>query len=175
MKTLIFSISFLFLIQTIALGQSVNAVCPDPSQPCQHKQKKFDAWELSFKMPAKLANNKTYSSAKFYAVIAKTYDLDADCGDNEYLEAAETERKKLQAQFPKQKAFASYMCPNLSGVGYEFDGKWDKTRDSVLIDNFIALFAASKLEAEKLLKAIQPNYPDAMIKQMTASYEAMSY
>ena len=52
-----------------------NDVCPDPAKPCQHKDKHFDDWELSFKMPAKLQANKTNSSAPFYGIILKTYTL----------------------------------------------------------------------------------------------------
>lgn len=175
MRNLLLLSCMIVVTASTAVSQTANAVCPDPTKPCHHRQKKFDSWELTFRMPAKLVDNKTYSSAKFYAVIVKTYGLDADCGDNDYLEAAERDRKELQKKYPTQKVFGSYMCPNLSGVGYEFAGKWDKTHDSVLIDNFIAVYAGTKAEAERIQGELKAQFPDAMVKQMTASYERLSF
>ena len=161
---------------TAVIAQATNAVCPDPKRPCHNKNKKFDVWELSFQMPARIRQNKTYTSAPFYAVMLEVYKLDEDCDGGEYIEAVETERKQLQAEHPARKVFASYSCPNLGGVGYDFAGKWDKTKDTVLIDNFLAIYAGpTKGDADALLPALKAKYPKAAIKRMTASYEWLSF
>lgn len=152
--------------------QQANAVCANPSKPCHHKSKKFDDWELSFKMPAKLTPNKPYKSAPFYAVILKTYKMDDDCDGGEYIEAVESDRKKEQANQLERKVFAEYQCPNMAAVNYDFEGKWDAAKENMLISNFIAIYAgATKAEAEKTLQFMKGEYPDAILKQMTASYE----
>ena len=78
--------------KTQTVSQQRNAVCPIPDKPCQSKEKEFADWELSFRLPAKIAPNKTYSSAPFYAVILKTYKSVEDCDGGEYIEAIEAER-----------------------------------------------------------------------------------
>jgi len=149
-----------------------NDVCPDPAKPCQHKDKHFDDWELSFKMPAKLLANKTNSSASFYGIILKTYKLEDDCDGGEYIEAGEAERKQLQSQYPERKVFASYECPNMAAVGYDFPGKWDAKKEMALVTNFLAIYAGkTNAEAEELLGKLRAKYPDAQVKQMTANYE----
>jgi len=149
-----------------------NDVCPDPAKPCQHKDKHFDEWELSFKMPAKLRANKTNSSAPFYGIILKTYKLEDDCDGGEYVEAGEAERKQLQREYPDRKVFASYECPNMSAVNYEFAGRWDEKKEILLMGNFLAIYAGkTKEEAEDLLGKVHADYPDAQVKQMTANYE----
>ncbi len=152
--------------------QRADAVCPDPAKPCHHKEKHFDDWELSFRMPSKMTPNKTYSSAPFYAVIVKTYEMAEDCDGGEYIEAVEAERKRLQSSEPGKKAFASYECPNMGAVNYEFDGKWDAKKDNIVIGNFLAIYAGeTKEDADQMLKKLTSKYPDAKIKRMTAGYE----
>lgn len=153
-----------------AATQAVNAVCPDPAKPCHHKEKRFDDWELSFRMPAKMAANKPYTSAPFYAVILKTYPMGEDCDGGEFIEAAEADRKREQANQLERKVFASYECPNMGAVSYEFDGKWDAKKENVLIGNFIAIYVGTtKAEADEALGSL--TYPKAQLKQMKASYE----
>ncbi len=153
---------------------AANAVCPDPAKPCHHKEKHFDDWELSFKMPPKLPPNKEVKSAPFYAVILKTYPMGDDCDGGEYIEAVEAERKREQANQLDRKVFAAYQCPNMGAVGYEFAGKWDAKKENVLIGNFLAIYAgASKAEAEEALGFFRNSYPQAQLKQMTAVYELM--
>ena len=148
-----------------------NAVCPDPGKPCKHRQKEFAEWELSFKIPAKIVANKTYSSAPFYAVLLKTYELE-DCDGGEYMEAVEKERKELQNLQLERKVFTFYSCPNMDAVGYEFEGLWDKNRESILIPNFLAIYAGeTKEEAETLRKQMLSEYPKATVKRMTATWE----
>jgi hypothetical protein len=148
-----------------------NAVCPDPSKPCQHKEKHFDDWELSFKMPTKLKANKTNESAPFYGIIVKAYDPNADCDGGEYLDEAETERKQVQHKFPGRKVFASYGCPNMYAVSYDFEGR-DNAKHETVVENFIAIYAGqTKEEATDLLNKLRPDYPKAQLKQMKASYE----
>jgi hypothetical protein len=152
--------------------QKTNAVCPDPAKPCQHKDKQFDAWELPFRMPARLRANKPYKSAAFYAVIIKTYETDEDCDGGEYIEALELERKNEQKKQPSRKVFAYYSCPNMAAVGYDFDGMWSADRERVLIQNFIAVYAGeTKQEGEAALKSLKNKYPQASLKQMTAIFE----
>lgn len=152
--------------------QPANAACPAPDKPCQHKEKEFAEWELSFKLPARLAPNKTYSSAPFYAVILKTYESDEDCDGGEYIEALEKERKQLQKSQPERKVFAAYSCPNMDAVNYDFDGRWDKSKEIELIGNFIAVYGGqNETDAETLLRAYQKDYPNAVVKKMTVNWE----
>jgi hypothetical protein len=149
-----------------------NAVCPDPAKPCHHKQKRFDDWELSFKMPAKLPPNKSVKSAPFYAVILKTYPMGEDCDGGEFIEAAEADRKREQANQLQRKVFASYECPNMGAVNYDFPGRLDAKKESIVIGNFIALYAGTtKAEGEEALRFLKSEYPQAQLKQMTAVYE----
>jgi hypothetical protein len=153
-------------------AQQANAVCADPAKPCNHKEKIFDDWELPFKMPAKIQPNKPYKSAAFYAVILKTYEMGDDCDGGEYIEAVETERKELQTNHSERKVFAGFQCPNMAAVDYDFEGKWSEDKESVAIGIFLAIYAGTtKAEAENLLSKLKTEYPDAAIKQMTASYE----
>lgn len=149
-----------------------NAVCPHPEKPCRHKEKEFAEWELSFRLPAKIQPNKTYSSAPFYAVLLKTYDSVEECDGGEYIEEAEAERKRLQNSQLERKLFASYACPNMDAVSYDFEGKFDAAKERVLIDNFIAIYAGeTKEEAEQLRKQLLDGYPKAVVKRMTAQWE----
>ena len=151
---------------------AANAVCPDPSKPCHHKDKRFDDWELSFKMPAKLTPNKAHKSAPFYAVILKTYPMGEDCDGGEFIEAAEADRKREQANQLQRKVFASYECPNMGAVNYDFEGRWTKDGQSLALGNFIALYAGTtRAEGEEALKFLKSEYPQAQLKQMTAMYE----
>ena len=152
--------------------QPANAVCPDPAKPCHHKEKRFDDWELSFKMPAKLPPNKTVKSAPFYAVILKTYPMGEDCDGGEFIEAAEADRKREQANQLQRKVFASYECPNMGAVNYDFLGRWREDGETIQVGNFIALYAGTtRTEGEQALRLIKNEYPKAQLKQMTAMYE----
>jgi hypothetical protein len=157
--------------KTVTKQTQSNTVCPDPEKPCKHRQKEFANWELSFKLPAKIVANKTYSSAPFYAILLKTYELE-DCDGGEYMEAVEKERKKEQALQIRRKVFAFYSCPNMDAVGYEFEGLWDKKRENILIPNFLAIYAGeTKEEAEQLRRQMLENYPKAAVKKMSATWE----
>ncbi len=152
--------------------QATNEVCPDPAKPCHHIGKKFDDWELSFKLPAKLIPNKTYNSAPFYALILKEFGYVEDCDGGEFVIAEEDERKQLQKAQPTRKVFVDYQCPNMAAVGYDFPGRADS--EKVLISNFLAIYAGrTQAEADALLTQLKAKYPKAVIKRMTASYEDM--
>lgn len=158
--------------KTQTVSQQKNAVCPVPDKPCQSKEKEFADWELSFHLPTKIAPNKTYSSAPFYAVILKTYKSVEDCDGGEYIEAIEAERKEFQASQPDRKVFASYGCPNMDAVNYDFEGRMDKSGDYVLIDNFIAVYAGeTEEEAEVLRRSVRDEYPQAVVKKMNVNWE----
>jgi hypothetical protein len=149
-----------------------NAVCPDPAKPCHHKEKRFDDWELSFKMPAKLPPNKAVKSAPFYAVILKTYPMGEDCDSGEFIEAAEADRKREQANQLQRKVFAAYECPNMGAVNYDFEGRFDTKKESIVIGNFIAIYAGTtEAEGVEALRFLKNEYPQAQLKQMTALYE----
>jgi hypothetical protein len=145
-------------------------VCPDPQKPCHHREKKFDVWELSFHLPAKIKPNVTYKSAAFYAVIIKKYD--GGCEEFDFNSKIEAERKRVQKLYPTRKVFADYSCPNMDAVGYDFAGKTDKNGESVLYMDYIAVYAGKSLiEADQLLEELRGKFPKAEVKKMTANWE----
>ena len=149
-----------------------NAVCPIPSKPCHHRLKRFEDWELSFRMPARIKDNKLYSSAPFYAVILKTVNTTEDCDGGEFYIALEDERKQIQKLQRERKVFASYMCPDMGAVDYDFKGKMDASGERVVIENFIAVYAGTtEAEAESLRRGLRDEYPQAVVKRMTARWE----
>lgn len=153
-------------------NQATNAVCPNPSQPCHHRRRKFEAWELPFRLPARIVANKTYSSQRFYAVILKKYDNACDEG-LDYDSKIEAERIGIQKKFVK-KVFAEYSCPNMDAVSYSFEGKMDAAGERVLYMDYIAVYAgATEREARAVLENIRADYPQAELKRMTATYERL--
>lgn len=146
-----------------------NFVCPEPNLPCHHRQKQFDEWELSFRMPTKIVSNKVYKSAPFYAVILKKYD--EGCDELDVNPAVEPERQRIQKLFPSRKVFAEYSCPNMSAVGYDFAGKLDKAGERVLYMDYIAVYAGvDEAEGREIFELIRKDYPQAELKKMTAAY-----
>lgn len=159
---------------TPTVVRSANAACPHPDKPCHHADKRFDEWELPFRLPAKLKSNTPYKSEKFYAVILKTYPMSEECDGGEFISSAEADRKREQANQLERKVFASYECPNMSAVNYEFDGRWDSKKENIVIGNFIAIYVGTtKTEAEQAFSFFKKDYPNAKLKQMTASYEVI--
>ena len=60
----------------------------------------------------------------------------------------------------------------MDAVNYDFEGRWDKAKEMVLIDNFIAVYAgATEEEAEVLRRSMRDEYPQAVVKKMTANWE----
>ncbi len=146
-----------------------NFVCPEPNLPCHHRQKQFDEWELSFRMPAKIAPNKVYKSAPFYAVILKKYD--EGCDELDVNPKVEPERQHIQKLFPSRKVFAEYSCPNMSAVGYNFAGKMDEAEERVLYSDYIAVYAGvDEAEGREIFELIKKDYPQAELKKMTVAY-----
>jgi hypothetical protein len=172
------SASFDPAIRTVPLPTpkpaKANAVCPDPAMPCDGKGKSFSDWELPFKMPAKLLPGKSYVSEKFYAVMLKTYPDVDDCDGGNFIEAVETERKSEQKDHPGRKVFASYECPDLDAVGYAFEGRLDAKGEKALVGTFLAVYAGETREdATSLLAKLKSKYPNAVVKQMTATFEVI--
>jgi len=146
-----------------------NFVCPEPNLPCHHGQKQFDEWELSFRMPAKIAPNKVYKSAPFYAVILKKYN--EGCDELDVNPTVEPERRRIQKLFPSRKVFAEYSCPNMSAVGYDFAGKMDKAEERVLYSDYIAVYAGvDEAEGREIFELIKKDYPQAELKKVTVAY-----
>ena len=146
-----------------------NFVCPEPNLPCNHQQKEFDDWELSFRMPSKIVPNRIYKSAPFYAVILKKYD--EGCDELDSNSSVEPERKRLQKLFPSRKVFAEYSCPNMAAVNYNFAGKLSADGEQFLYMDYIAVYAGvTKEEADEIYKAVRADFPQAEVKRMTAEY-----
>lgn len=146
-----------------------NFVCVEPNLPCQHEQKQFDDWELSFRMPAKLIPNKVYKSAPFYAVILKKYD--EGCEDADSNTAVEPERLEIQELFPSRKVFAEYSCPNMAAVNYDFAGRLDAAGEQILYMDYIAVYAGvTETEGHEIYNLVKKDYPQAELKRMTAEF-----
>jgi len=154
-------------------SSSSAEVCPDPKSPCNSAAKRFSPFELSFRLPSRLAKGKTYTSAPFFAVLIRTY-ADEACDADDHTESIEKERLQLQTYYPTRKVFAQYSCPNLDAVDYSFPGKMDSTGERVLIMTFIAVYAGkTSTEANEFLTYVKTVYPDAFLKRMTATYEIL--
>ncbi len=163
----------LMLILIVLLFVSVEAqtglaVCSNPRSPCQHKDKQFAPYELSFRLPARIRQNYDYKSVAFYAVVLKTYkDFEAGgdgCDGGEFSTAIEAERVQAQKLFPNQKAFAAYQCPDMGAVLYKSGGK-------DLNDTFLAIYGgATQAEADLVLAKARARYPGATVKRMQAIY-----
>ena len=152
-----------------AAAAAENSVCPEPNQPCDHADKKFENWELSFRLPEKIVAYKSYRSAPFYAVILKKQP--GGCGELDVDPRVEEERIKIQSEFPSRKVFSENSCPNWSAVDYEFEGRRAGGGGGIVYSDYIAVYAgATDGEARELLGRLQQKYPQAEIKQMTAQY-----
>ncbi len=149
-----------------------NAVCPDSASPCKHPDKEFSDWEMSFKLPARIVPNKIYKSAPFYAVILK---IDREgCDEFDYKPELESERLEIQKTYPARKVFASYDCPNMDATSYDFAGAMDKSGERYEISQFIAVYAGETMaDAAKVLEQTKRDFPEAVIKQMTANWSRM--
>ena len=151
-----------------------NFVCPEPNLPCNHKQKQFETWELSFRLPVKIVSNKSYKSAPFYAIILKTY-LEG-CSELDIDPKVEEERIEIQKLFPSRKVFSQNSCANLSAVNYEFAGKRDKSGERDLYMDFTAVYAGvTEAEGREIFDLIRGDYPQAELKKMTAVYEMLEF
>lgn len=149
-----------------------DEVCSDPRKPCHHRKKKFESWELSFHLPAKIKPNVPYKSSAFYAVIIKKYE--DGCDELDVNSAVETERLRVQKLLPTRKVFAEYSCPNMDAVGYDFAGKMDKSRQRFLYMDYIAVYAGETAdEAKQLLAELSRKFPKAEVKKMTANWQRL--
>lgn len=164
-----FATAFLILSLTVslitspAIAQTPNEVCSNPSTPCQHKQKKFERYELSFRLPAKLKKT-AYKSSVFYGIVLETV-AEPDCDEGETSSDLENKRRNAQAFFPDNKAFADHQCPNLSAVAYIFN-------DEPNTGAFLGVYAGqTKEEAEELLHKAKERYPEASIKKMQVVFD----
>lgn len=163
-SAMIIALSLIVAIITPAIdAQSPNDVCPDPAAPCQHKQKRFERYELSFRLPSKLKKT-AYKSSVFYGIVLETI-AEPECDEGETSSDLENKRRNAQAFFPDHKAFADHQCPNLSAVAYVFDGE-SNTR------SFHGVYAGETIEeAEEMLEQARERYPEASIKKMQVVFD----
>jgi hypothetical protein len=145
-------------------------VCPDPNAPCHSKARRFAAYELPFRLPANLKAGREYKSAAFYGIIIKTYESE-DCDADDHTASIERERIQIQKIYPTRKVFASYSCPNMDALTYDFAGLKDPSGERFLINTFIGVYAGrTSAEAAEFLVYVRTLYPQAMMKRMTAGY-----
>jgi len=151
-----------------SFAQTPLQICANPAAPCVSKHKEFAAYELSFKLPAKIKANTPYKSAPFFAVMLKDkikVSEQEECDGGEYHKRLENERKQTQKLYPERKVFASYQCPDMGAIGYEVNGQSYN-------ENFIAIYGgATPEEANQMLDKVKAKYPKATIKKMRAVFE----
>jgi hypothetical protein len=167
-KALLCLVTILFCV-TLAQTQSneiqtKGKVCGNASAPCSHTKWKFEANDISFKLPRTLQWHKNYYSADFYAIILRSQraveDPDGPAGDREcsgYF--SEGERIAAQKQFPGNKVFASRFGCGLTSIAY--------TNVNTGY-NILAVYAGNtEREAQRLLKIVKAEgYSDANIRKM---------
>ncbi len=142
--------------------QTKSRVCGNPSAPCNAKDYKFTASQLSFRLPKKLKWQTNYYSASFYAVILQsrrkvgTGDQDTLCRSA----FTETERRQTQQLFAANKVFASSFGCADPNVGY--------TKVNHDYDILAVYAGATKKEAQKFLAQVQETgrFSDANLRQM---------
>lgn len=151
------------LITSSTIAQTPNNVCPNPAAPCQHKQKRFEAYELSFRLPAKLKKT-AYKSSVFYGLVLETI-AESDCDEGETSSVLENKRKNAQSFLSDHKVFADHQCPNLTAVSYLFNGEPNT-------GSFLGVYAGETLEeAEEMLSIAKERYPESSIKKMQVVFD----
>lgn len=168
MRRMLFCFAAVLLGVTFAQAQSNEIqtngkVCGNPTAPCPYSKWKFEANDISFKLPRTLAWQKNYYSANFYAIVLKSKraieDPDGPAGEAEcsgYY--SESERSTVQKQFPRNKVFASRFGCGVAGIGYtNFNYGY----------NFLAVYAGeTETEAKSFLKTvIAKGFSDAYIRK----------
>lgn len=147
-----------------------HEICSDPKAPCPSRARKFEAYELPFRLPASLRPNREYKSVPFYGIIIKTFDSE-DCDADDYTASIERERIRIQKVYSTRKVFGSYSCPNMDALNYDFPGLMDASGERALITAFIGVYAGkTSAEAEEFLIYVKTLYPQAVLKPMTVSY-----
>jgi hypothetical protein len=145
------------------VGQTGLKVCANPAAPCHSKVKRFEPYELSFRLPARIKPNVMYQSQPFYAVVLYRQES-GTCDRGEYSSAVEAIRLRAQKRFPDQKVFTDHQCPDMGAVSYDVEGQ---TNAKV----FIAVYAGTtKAEAERILAKAKPNYRKASLKRMRVAW-----
>lgn len=180
MKTPVTLIAALYLAacSTAALaaqagGKSGLEVVPAPGARVPVRSgKAFHAWELPFRLPARLKPNALYESAPFYAVVLrKVEDTPCDGQYNESSRSVEDLRKAAQKRFPATKVFADQGCPDMTAASYRVDG----TAEGMSFGPFIAVYAGkTEAEARAVLAKARTAYPGAAVKRMRVNYSHVS-
>lgn len=145
-------------------------VCADPRVPCRHPDRQFSGYELSFNLPDRMTLYKTYRSSDFYAAVLKTFP--GGCAGSAFEAKIENERLSFQRRFPSRKVFSETACAGAGAVGYEFEGKRERSGEIVLVQNLIAVYVgATETEARVNFAAIRQHYPEASLKKMSAGFQ----
>jgi len=151
------------LITFPAIAQTQGEVCSNPSAPCQHKQKRFERYELSFRLPSKLKKT-AYKSVVFYGIVLETI-AEPDCDEGETSSVLENKRRNAQSFLSDNKVFADHQCPNLNAIAYMFDGEPNT-------GSFLGVYAGESMEeAEQLLHKAKERYPESSIKKMEVVFD----
>lgn len=166
MKVILFII-FIWAFGPGGFAQDVETngkVCGIASSPCNHVKWRFQANDLSFRLPTNLKWQTNYRSAHFYAIILKSQpavvDSDVDSTNCSKGYFGEAERINVQKTFPANKVFASRNgCYGTTGIFYT-------NVNSVY--EFIAVYAGeTQQQANVLLQAVRnKGFADANIRRM---------
>jgi hypothetical protein len=144
----------MFLVCTVALGDTQGKVQPDPAAPCASGT--FKPHELCFQIPTDGIARAEYLSETFYAVILKTADR---CS------IAENERLEIQGLFPASKVFSMrFMCDDDVEENIGYTNVNDKY-------GFLAVYAGLTMkEAKARLAQVKATgrFPGANIRKMQA-------
>jgi hypothetical protein len=154
-------------------GLSGLEVVPKPgARVAPTSGKPFQAWELPFRLPARLKPNAPYESAPFYAVVLRKFEeTPCDGHYNESSRSVEGFRKAAQKRFPAAKVFADQQCPDMTAVSYWVDG----TAEGMSYGAFVAVYAGkTEAEARAVLAKAKVAYPGAVVKRMRVGYSHIS-
>ena len=148
-------------------------VCPKLSDRCDSPQKRFEPYELPFRLPKQLTANALYRSVPFYAVVLLR-QRDPGCDGGEYSVSVEKIRQRAQKLFSDRKVFADHQCPDMGAVAYTMEDK--KTQKGghdtpPFVETFVAVYAGkTERDARTVLKKARARFPGATLRRMRVSY-----
>ena len=165
---------FIFLGGLVAASHSFGQqafrdlpLCPQPGDRCDNSRKTFRPYEMPFRLPRTLAANALYESAPFYAVILRV-EKDTPCDGGEFSKAGESFRKRAQRQFPGDRVFASYPCPDMGAVYYNRVGP---SPGAESLPSFVAVYArTTQNAAQSAFRRVRRLYPNAMLWRLRVGF-----